>query len=38
MYEATSKNRILRPETYRDEWDDDDLVLQAEQDFAKYLI
>ncbi|KAK7307795.1 hypothetical protein VNO77_41174 [Canavalia gladiata] len=38
MYIATSKNRLLRPESYRDEWDDDDLVLLAQQDFANYLI
>ncbi|KAK7252669.1 hypothetical protein RIF29_36781 [Crotalaria pallida] len=38
MYEATSKNRVLRPESYRDEWEDDDLVLQAQKDFANYLI
>ncbi|KAL5098972.1 hypothetical protein RYX36_003299 [Vicia faba] len=38
MYIATSKNRLTRPETYRDEWDDDDLVLQAEQEFANYQI
>ncbi|ESW29329.1 hypothetical protein PHAVU_002G061500 [Phaseolus vulgaris] len=38
MYMATSKNRALRPESYRDEWEDDDLVLQAQQDFADYLI
>ncbi|KAK7406236.1 hypothetical protein VNO78_07857 [Psophocarpus tetragonolobus] len=38
MYMATSKNRVLRPESYRDEWEDDDLVLQAQQDFADYLI
>ncbi|XP_021722025.1 flavin-containing monooxygenase FMO GS-OX-like 5 isoform X1 [Chenopodium quinoa] len=25
------------PETYRDEWDDDDLVLQAYEDFMQYL-
>lgn len=37
MYMATSKNRVLRPESYRDEWEDDDFVLQAEQEFAKYL-
>lgn len=36
MYVATSKNRVLRPESYRDEWDDDDLVLQAQRDFANY--
>ncbi|KAL2348139.1 hypothetical protein Fmac_002139 [Flemingia macrophylla] len=38
MYMATSKNRVLRPESYRDEWEDDDLVLTAQQDFANYLI
>ncbi|OMO52421.1 Flavin monooxygenase FMO [Corchorus olitorius] len=36
MYYATSKNRIPRPETYRDEWDDHDLVLEAHEDFVKY--
>lgn len=38
MYMATSKNRLLRPETYRDEWDDDDIVQQAEHEFANYHI
>ncbi|TKY70848.1 Flavin-containing monooxygenase FMO GS-OX 5 [Spatholobus suberectus] len=38
MSMATSKNRILRPESYRNEWEDDDLVQQAQQDFANYLI
>ncbi|BAU00465.1 Flavin-containing monooxygenase FMO GS-OX-like 4 [Vigna angularis] len=38
MYLATGKNRALRPDSYRDEWEDDDLVQQAEQDFANYLI
>lgn len=37
MYFATSPNRIIRPETYRDEWDDDELMLQAHQDFLQYL-
>jgi hypothetical protein len=37
MRTAISKNKRLRPESYRDEWEDDDLVLQAEQDFANYL-
>lgn len=36
MYMATSKNRVLRPESYRDEWEDDDLILKAQQDFANY--
>ncbi|KAL0913059.1 hypothetical protein M5K25_016490 [Dendrobium thyrsiflorum] len=37
MYEATAKNRVARPESYRDEWDDDDLVAAAHQDFKKFL-
>ncbi|KAL5551162.1 hypothetical protein UlMin_001338 [Ulmus minor] len=36
MYDALCKNRSLRPETYRDEWEDGHLVLQAQQDFAKF--
>lgn len=35
MYHATSLNRKVRPKTYRDEWEDDDLVLEAYQDFTK---
>ncbi|XP_004298656.1 PREDICTED: flavin-containing monooxygenase FMO GS-OX-like 3-like [Fragaria vesca subsp. vesca] len=35
MYLAASKNRRARPETYRDEWEDDHLVLQAHEDFKK---
>ncbi|CAL0314299.1 unnamed protein product [Lupinus luteus] len=38
MYDATSKNRVLRAESYRDVWDDDDLADQAQKDFANYLI
>ncbi|KAL2348140.1 hypothetical protein Fmac_002140 [Flemingia macrophylla] len=38
MYIATTKNKVLRPESFRDEWEDDDLVLEAEQDFVHYLI
>ncbi|KAK7309041.1 hypothetical protein RJT34_05463 [Clitoria ternatea] len=38
MYMAVSKNKRLRPESYRDEWEDDDLVLQAQQDFANSRI
>lgn len=37
MYYATSLNRKARPETYRDEWEDDDLVFEAYQDFAKKI-
>ncbi|KAJ4712812.1 Flavin-containing monooxygenase [Melia azedarach] len=36
MYSAFSKIKRVRPETYRDEWDDEDLVLQAQEDFVKY--
>ncbi|XP_062026116.1 flavin-containing monooxygenase FMO GS-OX-like 4 [Rosa rugosa] len=36
MYLAVSKNRRARPERYRDEWEDDHLVLQAREDFKKY--
>lgn len=38
MYLAVSKNRRARPETYRDEWEDDHLVLQAHEDFKKYTL
>ncbi|KAJ9555178.1 hypothetical protein OSB04_009792 [Centaurea solstitialis] len=37
MYSATSLNRQVRPETYRDEWEDQDLVLEAYQDFEKQI-
>ncbi|GAB2274134.1 hypothetical protein Dimus_008906 [Dionaea muscipula] len=37
MYAATAMNKRDRPDTYRDEWDDDYLVLEARDDFAKYL-
>ncbi|XVF10797.1 hypothetical protein REPUB_Repub07fG0214300 [Reevesia pubescens] len=33
---AFSENRRLRPETYRDEWEDHHLVLEAHEDFIKY--
>ncbi|GMP95878.1 hypothetical protein CsSME_00044757 [Camellia sinensis var. sinensis] len=36
MYSAATKNRMARPETYRDEWDDQHLVSQANEDFIKY--
>ncbi|XP_021276884.1 flavin-containing monooxygenase FMO GS-OX-like 4 isoform X1 [Herrania umbratica] len=36
MYLAASANRPLRPDTYRDEWEDHDLVLEAHEDFVKY--
>lgn len=37
MYSAVSKRKRSQPETYRDEWDDEDLIVQANQDFIKYL-
>lgn len=37
MYAANAKNKDARPERYRDEWNDDDLVAQASEDFKKYL-
>lgn len=36
MFVATSKNLADRPDSYRDEWDDDHLLPQAHQDFAKH--
>ncbi|KAJ7944767.1 Flavin-containing monooxygenase [Quillaja saponaria] len=36
MYLVTAKNRVVRPETYRDEWEDDDFILQAQEDFKKF--
>ncbi|GAB2211752.1 hypothetical protein Droror1_Dr00025086 [Drosera rotundifolia] len=37
MYSSTSMNRKVRPDAYRDEWEDDHMVLKAQEDFAKYL-
>ncbi|KAL2901754.1 Flavin-containing monooxygenase FMO GS-OX-like 5 [Bienertia sinuspersici] len=37
MYRATSLCRRAQPETYRDEWDDEDWILTAYQDFKQYL-
>ena len=34
MYEATAKNKKVRPDKYRDEWEDEDLMLEAQKDFA----
>ncbi|OWM88390.1 hypothetical protein CDL15_Pgr003802 [Punica granatum] len=36
MYSAASQNKLARPETYRDEWEDDDLVSRAYEDFARF--
>ncbi|CAN1333358.1 Flavin-containing monooxygenase FMO GS-OX-like 3 [Linum perenne] len=37
MYSATARNRAVRPKTFRDEWEDDELVHQAHLDFAKLV-
>ncbi|XP_068634339.1 flavin-containing monooxygenase FMO GS-OX-like 5 [Aristolochia californica] len=37
MYDITGENRVVRPETYRDEWEDQELILEAEADFLEYL-
>ncbi|VAI25625.1 unnamed protein product [Triticum turgidum subsp. durum] len=36
MFVATCKNLADRPNSYRDEWDDDHLLPQAHQDFSKH--
>ncbi|KAF5207772.1 Flavin-containing monooxygenase fmo gs-ox-like [Thalictrum thalictroides] len=37
MYAATSKNKVIQPETYRDEWEDHNWLLQAHKDFHQYM-
>jgi uncharacterized protein with NRDE domain len=37
MFVAALKNFADRPESYRNEWDDDDLLLEAQRDFTKYF-
>ncbi|KAK8445484.1 hypothetical protein SEVIR_9G334600v4 [Setaria viridis] len=37
MYAINGINKAIRPESYRDEWDDDHLVAEANEDFKKYL-
>lgn len=37
MYDSASKRKRTHPETYRDQWDDEDLILQAHHDFTKYF-
>ena len=32
----TFKRRLTQPRSYRDEWEDQHLVLQAQKDFIKY--
>jgi hypothetical protein len=36
MYFAAIESMVTKPETYRDEWKYDHLVLQAHEDFKKY--
>ncbi|XP_010259011.1 PREDICTED: flavin-containing monooxygenase FMO GS-OX-like 3 [Nelumbo nucifera] len=36
MYHANRKNRVDRPKTYRDVWDDEHLILQADEYFRQY--
>lgn len=35
MYAYASGNKTTRPETYRDEWEDEHLILEAHEDFKK---
>lgn len=37
MYAMASKSKKIRPETYRDEWEDEHLIMQAYEDFRKNL-
>ncbi|KAG9452389.1 hypothetical protein H6P81_005293 [Aristolochia fimbriata] len=37
MYAANGKNRVARPETYRDEWEDEEWIQEAEADFLQYM-
>ncbi|KAM7257292.1 hypothetical protein ACFE04_013033 [Oxalis oulophora] len=36
MYFVAGRNKCDRPETYRDDWDNEELVSQAYNDFAQY--
>ncbi|XP_016651229.1 PREDICTED: flavin-containing monooxygenase FMO GS-OX-like 5 [Prunus mume] len=38
MYFVAIENLFARPETYKDEWEDHHLVLQAHEDFRKYTL
>ncbi|KAF9613983.1 hypothetical protein IFM89_014176 [Coptis chinensis] len=38
MYAATGMNMNVRPETYRDEWEDQNLILQAHDEFLQYYM
>ena len=37
MYTFNGINKAVRPESYRDEWDDDHLVAEANEDFKRHL-
>ncbi|KAM3308691.1 flavin-containing monooxygenase FMO GS-OX-like 4 isoform X2 [Capsicum chacoense] len=37
MYFISRQNKKTLSETYRDEWDDNDLIIQAYEDFVKYI-
>ena len=37
IYVAAKPKMLRRPESYRDEWDDDHLLAQAHHDFKKYI-
>ncbi|EXC26263.1 Flavin-containing monooxygenase FMO GS-OX-like 3 [Morus notabilis] len=37
IFFAVARMKHARPETFRDEWDYEDLILQAHHDFIKYL-
>lgn len=37
IFVVNSKNKVARPESFRDEWDDDHLVTEANEDFKKFL-
>ncbi|KAI9173406.1 hypothetical protein LWI28_000782 [Acer negundo] len=36
MMHANVKNRSIRPDTFRDEWEDEHLILEAQEEFIKY--
>ncbi|KAI3895738.1 hypothetical protein MKW98_025529, partial [Papaver atlanticum] len=36
MFKELVNNYIARPETYRDEWEDEYLIVQAQEDFFQY--
>jgi DNA-directed RNA polymerase subunit K/omega len=37
MFYETAKRLNANPKTFRDEWEHDNLVLQACEDFSKYI-